>query len=213
MLLVGQPKLTSEYIQASSRVGRSYPGVAFTLFDGSKSRDRSHYEQFKAYHESFYRYVEPTGATPFSKPARDRALHAVILSIMRHIGKNLSEEADAANFKKESFENQIEFAKGYIINRAQQITERADLGLDDESNEIAQEIDEFFDEWERLSTVWGEESFVYGEKFMVKRPDKSQGRLLKQFNSAQNDTSAIDTMTSMRNVDSMVSSNILIWEE
>ena len=45
MLLVGQPKLTSEYIQASSRVGRSFPGVAFALYDGSKSRDRSHYEQ------------------------------------------------------------------------------------------------------------------------------------------------------------------------
>lgn len=53
MLLVGQPKLTSEYIQASSRVGRSFSGVAFTMYDGSKSRDRSHYEQFKPYHESF----------------------------------------------------------------------------------------------------------------------------------------------------------------
>ena len=62
MLLVGQPKLTSEYIQASSRVGRSFPGVAFTMYDASKSRDRSHFEQFKQYHESFYRYVEPTGA-------------------------------------------------------------------------------------------------------------------------------------------------------
>ena len=65
MLLVGQPKLTSEYIQASSRVGRSFPGVAFAMYDGSKSRDRSHYEQFKPYHESFYKHVEPTGATPF----------------------------------------------------------------------------------------------------------------------------------------------------
>ena len=80
MLLVGQPKLTSEYIQASSRVGREFPGVAFTMYDASKSRDRSHYEQFKGYHESFYRHVEPTGVTPFSKPARERALHAVVIS-------------------------------------------------------------------------------------------------------------------------------------
>ena len=83
MLMVGQPKLTSEYIQASSRVGRSYPGVAFVQYDATKSRDRSHYERFKAYHESFYKYVEPTGVTPFSAPARDRALHSVLVSILR----------------------------------------------------------------------------------------------------------------------------------
>jgi ATP-dependent helicase YprA (DUF1998 family) len=83
MLMVGQPKLTSEYIQASSRVGRSFPGVAFVQYDATKSRDRSHYERFRAYHESFYRFVEPTGATPFSKPARERALHAVLTAIFR----------------------------------------------------------------------------------------------------------------------------------
>ena len=79
MLMVGQPKLTSEYIQASSRVGRSFPGVVFVQYDATKSRDRSHYEQFRAYHESFYRFVEPTGATPFSKPAREE-LYTLYLS-------------------------------------------------------------------------------------------------------------------------------------
>lgn len=83
MLMVGQPKLTSEYIQASSRVGRSFPGVAFIQYDATKSRDRSHYERFRAYHDSFYRFVEPTGATPFSKPARERGLHAILTAMMR----------------------------------------------------------------------------------------------------------------------------------
>ena len=102
MLMIGQPKLTSEYIQASSRVGRSFPGVAFVQYDATKSRDRSHYERFRSYHESFYRFVEPTGATPFSRPARERALHAVLISIMRQM-TGMSEDKDAINFDKEYF--------------------------------------------------------------------------------------------------------------
>ena len=98
MLLVGQPKLTSEYIQASSRVGRFFPGVAFTMYDASKSRDRSHFEQFKQYHESFYRYVEPTGATPFSKPARDRSLKALLVAMIRNAEPTLRSEKDASQF-------------------------------------------------------------------------------------------------------------------
>lgn len=122
MLLVGQPKLTSEYIQASSRVGRSFPGVAFAMYDGSKSRDRSHYEQFKPYHESFYKYVEPTGATPFAKPARDRALHAVVIAMMRLLESELTPEKGAAEFSRNNYSNRIVLVKEYLIKRASEIS-------------------------------------------------------------------------------------------
>ncbi|HRI07241.1 MAG TPA: DISARM system helicase DrmA [Nannocystaceae bacterium] len=85
MVVAGQPKTTSEYIQASSRVGRQvhWPGLVVTCFNVHKPRDRSHYERFVAYHESFYRYVEAQSLTPFSTPALDRGLAGVLAALVR----------------------------------------------------------------------------------------------------------------------------------
>ncbi|UUZ59601.1 helicase-related protein [Nocardioides sp. B-3] len=69
MVVSGQPQTTSEYIRATSRVGRRHPGLVVTLFNSGRSQDLSHYEAFTTYHRSIYQQVEATGATPFAPRA------------------------------------------------------------------------------------------------------------------------------------------------
>jgi hypothetical protein len=88
MAVIGQPKTTAEYIQASSRVGRREPGLVVTIYNPARPRDRSHYEHFRAYHQSIYRFVEPTSVTPFAQPVIERALHAVVVALIRTLGKD-----------------------------------------------------------------------------------------------------------------------------
>lgn len=85
MIMIGQPKNTAEYIQASSRVGRdaSRPGLVVTLGNWARPRDLAHYEQFRHYHETFYAQVEPLSVTPFSVTSMERGLDGVLVSAAR----------------------------------------------------------------------------------------------------------------------------------
>src|SRR5206468_4410127 len=74
MVVAGQPKNTAEYIQATSRVGRSHPGLVCTIYNWARPRDLSHYETFEHYHATSYKHVEALSVTPFSAGATYRGL-------------------------------------------------------------------------------------------------------------------------------------------
>jgi hypothetical protein len=92
MLVLGQPKTHAEYIQATSRVGRvdDRPGLVVTLLNIHKPRDRSHYERFRHYHETFYRAVEVASVTPFSARALDRGFAGALVGLARHAQPQLT---------------------------------------------------------------------------------------------------------------------------
>jgi hypothetical protein len=92
MVVVGQPKTHAEYIQATSRVGRDdqRPGLVVTLLNVHKPRDRSHYERFRHYHETFYRSVEVGSVTPFSARALDRGFAGALVGLARHAQRELT---------------------------------------------------------------------------------------------------------------------------
>ena len=99
MIINGQPMTTAEYIQASSRVGRGkVPGMVFVNYYKTQARSLSHYENFKSYHTTFYRYVEPSSITPFTYQVRLRALHAALVIAIRHSGIGLLDNKGAENF-------------------------------------------------------------------------------------------------------------------
>jgi hypothetical protein len=124
MVIAGQPKTTSEYIQATSRIGRSQsgPGLVITVFNWARPRDLSHYESFEHYHQTFYKHVEALSVTPFSARALDRGLAGVLVALMR-----LREERLNANEKA----GQLQDTDPAMPNVIDRIVARAENTLHD----------------------------------------------------------------------------------
>lgn len=197
MVVSGQPKQTSEYIQASSRVGRKYPGLVFTLYNPSKTRDRSHYELFYPYHQTFYKYVEPTSITPFSEQARERGLHAVFISMVRHLLKLIGDE-EANNFK-DSLDG-LNIIKNYILERAKDLdnTELQDVAIETEN-----ELESIIERWDsKIKTA------VTGDKVCYKSQKYGKNLLIPFL--GKNENNAFPTMQSLRNVDSEANVDIIV---
>jgi len=54
------------------------------MYNNTRARDRSRFETFQTWHRALYRDVEATSVTPFASRAQDKALHAVLVALVRH---------------------------------------------------------------------------------------------------------------------------------
>ena len=185
MLVVGQPKTTAEYIQATSRVGRETPGFVFTMYNQMRSRDKSHFEQFCQYHEAFYKYVEATSVTPFAERARDRALQTLFIILCRFYINDLMENSSAGKFSRNMRE--LQGIRHYILDYVNKVDP-------DEYENVNEELLEIELEWEELARE---------NPLMTYRKDPFQ-KLPSLFKDDFDEDSRFRVMNSMRSVETSV---------
>ena len=185
MLVVGQPKTTAEYIQATSRVGRETPGFVFTMYNYMRSRDKSYFEQFSQYHEAFYKYVEATSVTPFAERARDRALQTLYIILCRYYIDILSDEEGAERYNRNI--PGLKEVRDYIYEYVSRVDP-------DELENVAEDIEDIELEWEALATK--NPGMTYR-----KRPYKDNQYLFKD---DFEEDSRFRIMNSMRSVETSV---------
>lgn len=192
MTVVGQPKTTSEYIQATSRIGRSKEGrgLVVVIFNTQKPRDRSHYEHFRFYHSQIYSQVEPTSVTPFSAPVRERALHAILIGYLRYF------------FPQHEMSPQP-FPKKEVIKQLSEIIHHRVSGVDENEKELTLKLlTERLEDWARLSPS------RYGD-FFYNDPEAPLMYLAgtKPLEDWENRSWA--TLSSMRSVDADCEANVI----
>ncbi|MEH7309271.1 helicase-related protein, partial [Neobacillus drentensis] len=198
MVVTGQPKQTSEYIQASSRVGRSKPGLVITVYNPYRPRDMSHYQNFKGYHSRLYYYVEGTTATPYASRARDRVLHAITVALARMQEKELAQNEGAKNIGTVD----LSAIKSIIRNRVSVVEPKNIDGT-------LADLDEFLDEWIATSSL--EKNLVYYFSTMSKKAKyQTQNRLLRRYSEKELSEHERPTLDSMRQIEG--SSRLYLYE-
>lgn len=193
MSVVGQPKQNSEYIQATSRVGRKYPGIIFTVYNPYRPRDLSNYENFVGFHSQMYRYVEGTTATPFAARARDRVLHALVVSLLRLQIKKMADNKGASNVTLLT-DDEIGNVKKTILDRVAIVSSTS-------TKDTEEEMDRFISIWKDIAN----DKLFY---FIPNTADDK--RRLLTFYGEYYGVKEKPTLNSMRDVEQ--SSTLFYWE-
>lgn len=197
MSVMGQPKQNSEYIQATSRIGRQHPGLVFTMYNPYRPRDLSHYENFVGYHSQLYRYVEGTTATPFSARARDRVLHALVVAALRLEMPEFADNMKANDIGKLSAE-QKERLYSIILDRLAIVNPQA-------RDDTRDEIERFLGDWQCIAAQSKTLVYYVGNKYLEK-----YNRLMNYYSEDCSITEK-GTLNSMREVEA--SATLFYWTE
>ncbi len=188
MIINGQPLTTAEYIQASSRVGRSAaPGVVFANYYRDQARSLSHYEGFRPYHEAFYRFVEPTSLTPYTRQARLRALPAALVIVIRHAG-GLLDNAAAGRFDPDDRQ---------LARAVEQLKQRCARAAPEQAAVVHEDIAALIGQWRDEVEHCGKMK----RKLEYQVPDRDSGRDRLLYNHTDRIRGLWPALQSLRNVE------------
>ena len=190
MVVNGQPLTTGEYVQATSRVGRDrVPGIVVANYYRHQARSISHYESFRPYHESFYRFVEPSSVTPFTFQVRKRALHAALVIALRHSCNGLAPNDKARDFDPKMPE------VGKVVAELKRRVERA---CPEKAAETAEDLDRLVQAW----AAEAERNRMGAKGLRYRSDDQAYARLLYAHEDGNRSPGLWPTLNSMRNVES-----------
>lgn len=151
IIMNSMPRNIAEYIQASSRVARNDLGLVVTLHNPFRSRDLSHFERFREFHEKLYFYVEPISITPFSKKSINRYLPLYLATMVRHNYNEVAEKSDAGKLDstlKNRISSELEDYFKERLRRTQLLNEsQKELLNSDLEEHINQFIQDAMNEW------------------------------------------------------------------
>lgn len=189
MLMVGQPKTTAEYIQATSRVGRGEnKGIVVTLFRSNRARDRSHFETFRSYHEALYRSVEPTSVTPWSLSSRDRSLAGALVALLRQSFQLLADDPSAGVLDLE--DSRMRTALDEALTKLLDYVRRSDSVEEEEAKEQAGRL---LREWDLRAQIARKEN----SPLRYERHAQTDVALLKRFGQSGEGWLVGDSMRSV----------------
>lgn len=127
MIVNGQPKTTSSYIQSTGRVGREKGALVVVFHRATRPRDLSHYEYFLRHHRQLHRTVESPTVYPFSSGAVERALGPITVGMLRNMRTpvtNWCEKNSAISMRTDYANSEIKEIVNFLEERSQRQPEK-----------------------------------------------------------------------------------------
>ena len=171
MVVNGQPKSTSSYIQATGRVGRTKGALVVTFLRATRPRDLSHYESFCGYHLQLHRFVEPATVNPFSLDLVERfaggPLSVFLLRCCRSPGVPWHEEGGASLMGGHRNDSDVEEVVEAVARRAERVREMMPGSMVPEPDLLRERMRGLLDRW--FGTARLVQNLLYAEYWKVSR--------------------------------------------